>query len=252
MFRLDGKVALVTGAGRGIGKGIALMLAKQGAHVVLVDLDGKSARKAAEEVRGFDRTVLAFQADVAEHRRAKEVVGEVVKELGGLDILVNNAGIAEPTPFLELDEARWDRVMAVHLKGAFNYCHAALPFMLERKWGRIINISSANAKTGGGPPALSRTAYAAAKAGMLGLTRGLAREAAPFVTVNAICPGFVETDLVRAVITGEKGAAALQAIPLGRFGRPGDIASTVLFLASEEAGYITGEVMDVNGGFYID
>lgn len=252
MFRLDGKVALITGAGWGIGKGIALMFAKQGADVVIVDLDGETAQKVAEEARGFDRRTLAVQADVALYGRAKEVVEEVIKELGSLDILVNNAGIAEPTPFLELDEARWDRVIAVHLKGAFNYCHAALPFMLERRWGRIISISSANAKTGGGPPALSRTAYAAAKAGMLGLTRGLAREAAPFITVNAICPGFVDTGLVRAVTSGEKGVAALQAIPLGRFGRPEDIASAILFLASEEAGYITGEVMDVNGGFYID
>ena len=246
-------VAIVTGAGRGIGRAIAAALADDGYRPVVVDLDGDAADASARWLaeRGADGA-LAFQADVRSFDRAREVVGEVLARLGRVDALVNNAGISQSKAFVELTEDDWDRTIGVHLKGAFNWSHAVAPGMLERRAGRIVCISSVNAKTGGAFPAVSKTAYAAAKAGMLGLVRGLARELAPHVTVNAVCPGLVETELTASMWAGPRGAEAIDAIPAGRVGQPEDIANAVAFLASAKAGYITGEVVDVNGGLYVD
>ncbi len=252
MFELNGRVALVTGGGRGIGRAIALTLARQGADVAAVDLEGGRADAVAAEVRALGRKAIAHACDVADHRAAATAVEATVRGLGALHILVNNAGIGQPSHFHELTEAEWDRVLGVHLKGAFNFAKAAVPAMQAAGWSRIVSISSMNAKYGGGPYSLSRTAYAAAKAGILGLARGLAKELAPTITSNAICPGLTDTDLSRAVTHGDRAPAILAAIPMGRFGRPEDIAAAVAFLVSEEAGYITGEVMDVNGGQYVD
>ena len=249
---LAGRVAVVTGGGRGIGRAIALGLGDRGATVAVVDLDPALAERVAGEIRDRGGSALAFQADVSDYGRAHEVAAEVAERAGPIDILVNNAGISQPKSFLDLSEEDWDRTIGIHLKGAFNWSHAVLPYMLRRQWGRIISMSSMVAKHGGAYPAVSKTCYAAAKAGILGLTRGLAREAAPYVTVNAICPGVIDTGMATSIVSGEQGRLTLSLIPRGRLGTPDDVANVVAFLASPAADYITGEAIDVNGGVYID
>lgn len=249
----DAPVAIVTGAGRGIGRAIATHLARDGCRIVAVDLAGDSAERAARDIAedtGVD--ALSYAADVAEFGRAHEVVGDVITQLGRVDVLVNNAGLPERSPFLEITEGAWDRTIAVHLKGSFNWCHAVAPSMVEHGFGRIICISSLSAKVGVLPRSRVRTAYAAAKAGMLGLVRGLAVELAPHVTVNAICPGRIETEMTADGLHGPLHEQILADIPAHRLGAPDDIAATVAFLSSASAGYITGEVIDINGGLYID
>jgi len=246
-------VAVVTGGGRGIGQAIGRVLAADGFHVAVVDLDGERAGAAARELTASGAPeAVGYQADVREYARARQVVDELLARFGRVDALVNNAGVPSPRPFQELTEADWDLIIGVHLKGSFNWSHCVAPSMLAAGWGRIVCISSMNAKTGGAFPALSKTAYAAAKAGMLGLIRGLARDLAPAVTANAICPGLIRTELAAPMLDGAVGEAAVNAIPAGRIGTPEDIADAVGFLVSERASYITGEALDVNGGVYID
>ena len=165
---------------------------------------------------------------------------------------MNNAGITQPKDFLSLTEEDWDLTLGIHLKGAFNWSQAALPAMIANRWGRIVNMSSMVGKHGGAYPAVSKSAYAAAKAGLIGLTHGLAREAAPYVTVNAICPGVIETRLSKTITDEATLQRTLALIPLARLGQPDDIAKAAAFFASDEACYITGEIIDVNGGVYID
>ena len=245
-------VAIVTGGGRGIGRAIGEALAADGFRIAVVDLNGETADATARELRGSGPDAVAYQADGREYARAQAVVADLLGRFGRVDALVNNAGITSPRPFQELTEEDWDLVVGVHLKGSFNWSHAVAPHMLAAGWGRIICISSMNAKTGGAFPAVSKTAYAAAKAGMLGLIRGLARDLAPAVTANAICPGLIRTELTASMWAGPQGAAALAAIPAGRVGLPEDIANAVAFLVSEKASYISGEALDVNGALYID
>ena len=245
--------AIVTGGARGIGRSVATTLAADGFRVVIVDRDGDTAEETAA-LLGAQPSVeaIAYQADVRDYARAREVVGEVLERFGRVDVLVNNAGIAQPKPFLELSEAEWDETIGIHLKGSFNWAHAAAAPMVRAGHGRIVCISSVNAKTGGVFPAVSKTAYAAAKAGILGLVRGLARELAPGITVNAICPGLVETELTAAHWQGPLREQTIAEVPAGRVGQPADIADAVAFLVSDRASYITGEALDVNGGLYID
>jgi 3-oxoacyl-[acyl-carrier protein] reductase len=249
----EAPLAIVTGAGRGIGQAIARALAGDGFRVAAVDVDGQSAEATAGMLASEGAPEpTAFQADVRDYERAQAIVGEVLGRFKRVDALVNNAGIAQPKAFVELTEAEWDFTIGVHLKGSFNWSHAVAPAMLERRSGRIVCISSVNAKTGGVFPAVSKTAYAAAKAGILGLVRGLARELAPDVTVNAICPGLIETQLTAVHWVGPLRDRTLAEIPAARIGQPADIANAVAFLVSERASYITGEALDVNGGLYID
>jgi len=249
---VGGRVAIVTGGGRGIGRQICLTFAARGAAPVVVDVDLEIAQRVADEASALGIKAMFFQADVRSYDQAREIAATVAAQMGRIDILVNNAGITQPKPFLELSEADWDSTIGVHLKGCFNWSQAVLPYMLRNQWGRIVSMSSMVAKHGGAFPAASKTAYAAAKAGILGLTRGLAREAAPFVTVNAISPGVIDTGMARSFLTPEKMNLALGQIPLGRLGTPADIANMVVFLASDAAAYITGEEIDINGGVYID
>lgn len=249
---LEDRVAVVTGGARGIGRAIAEVLARHGADVAVVDVSDPAAT--AEAISGQGRRALGFKADVASFADAQTITAEVIERLGAVDILVNNAGVSQPKSILELTEAEWDRTVAINLKSSFNWCKAVAGQMLQRGRGRIVIVSSMSAKHGGGTGAgaVSKACYAATKAGLLGLTRGLAKELAPEVTVNAICPGVIETAMAGPLVGGPEASSLRASIPLKRFGRPEDIAHATLFLVSPWADYVTGEVVDVNGGIYID
>jgi 3-oxoacyl-[acyl-carrier protein] reductase len=244
---LEGRVALVTGGAQGIGKTIALKLASDGADVALVDVDLESAEATAREVEALGRKAAAFKGDVTNIEEAKEIVKKVVEELGSLDILVNNAGITRDGLMLRMKEADWDLVMSVNLKGAFNYTQAAVKVMSKARYGRIINIASIVGLTGN----VGQANYSASKAGLIGLTKTVAQEfAARNITSNAIAPGFIETAMTEA-LSEEVRTELASRIPMKRLGSVDDVASGVLFLSSEEASYITGHVLSINGGMYM-
>jgi NAD(P)-dependent dehydrogenase (short-subunit alcohol dehydrogenase family) len=252
MFTLEGRVAIVTGAGspRGIGRSIALALAQQGASVVVCDMDREGAANVAEEIQNADGTAIALQVNVTSDEQIQSIVKTTVEKFRKIDILVNNAGITQPIKVLDTTEADWDRIIAVNLKGTFLFSKAVLPTMLNNRFGRIINMSSVSGKRGGG--VFGGAHYSAAKAGILGFSKALAREVAPDVTVNSIAPGMVATDIRGGVESPEKQKEMSIDIPCQRLGTPQDIAAVVCFLASEEAGYITGEDIDINGGSHMD
>ena len=244
---LEGRVALVTGASQGIGKAIALELAKAGATVALAARnEGKLAEvKASIEAAGGKAE--AFALDVSSEEAIKATAKETVAKLGTVHILVNNAGVTRDGLILRMKSADWDDVLTTNLKGAFLLTQALLQPMMKVRWGRIINISSVNGELG----APGQANYAASKAGLIGLTKSLAREfASRNITVNAVAPGFIETDMTHA-LTDDQKSAMLSAVPLGRAGTVADIAAAVRFLAGEEASYITGHTLDVNGGLYM-
>ena len=242
---LDGKVALVTGASRGIGKSIALRLAKEGCHVAVnYHTSEDAAMEVLKEVQGSQRRSLAVQADVASSQQVETMVALVEGDLGPVDILVNNAGIHKHHKSWEMSVEDWDRIIGVNLTGAYLTSRLLGPKMAERGWGRIVNISSIVADIGSDHEAH----YTASKAGMHGLTKSLALELSPKgVTVNAVAPGWIRTDMT-ADTTPEEWDEALAEIPLGRIGEPEEIASVVAYLASPEASYVTGQVLHVNGG----
>jgi len=247
-MKLAGKVALVTGAGRGIGRAIALALAGEGADVAVNDIEEASAKGVAGEVKALGRRALALPADVADYGQVQRMVSRIWDEFSRLDILVNNAAILSTVSFRELSEAEWDRVMAVDLKGVFNCCRAVVEGMIAQGGGRIINIASIAGKRGGG--FLGNAAYSAAKAGVIGFSKALARELASYsITVNVVAPGLTETPMT-AWAPSEVKARIVAQIPLRRPAQPREIAEAVLFLAS--AAYITGEVLDVDGGVTMD
>lgn len=243
---LSGRVALVTGAAKGTGLAIAHELARAGASVAVNDLDHQALHDAAGLIDGFAGKVLTVAGDVTDSVTVKDMVSTVSDELGAVDVLVNNAGVLRPTRVVDIPEAEWDHVVAVNLKGTFLCSQAVLPSMLARGWGRIVNLSSTagkNVSTVGGAH------YTAAKAGILGLTRHLASEVAEAgVTVNAVCPGLIDTDMVRSTITPEAIRDYAQSFPIQRLGQPEEVAALVAFLASERAAYITGASLDINGG----
>lgn len=245
IFSLENRVAVVTGASRGIGRAIALTFAARGAKVVV---NYRSASDAAEEVAETIRTqggeAAVFQADVSDFQQAQALIAFAVETFGKIDILVNNAGITRDTLIMMMSEEDWDTVHRVNLKGTFNCSKAAVRRMMRKRYGRIINITSVAGQMGNA----GQTNYSASKAGQIGFTKALAREvAARNITVNAIAAGYIETD-IWADVPDEAKAAALSIIPLGRKGRPEEIAFAALFLASEEAGYITGQILGVDGG----
>jgi len=244
-----GRVAIVTGGARGIGAAIGWAFAREGARVALADVDPEAAREAAANLPEPGGPGLAVAVDVADRAAVQGMAGRVGAEWGRIDILVNNAGICPLTSFEEIEEAEWDRVLAVNLKGAFLCSQAVVGWMKAQHYGRIINISSVAGKMGG---VMVGAHYAASKAGLLALTWCLARTYASYgITVNAIAPATVDTDLTRAW-PEEMRENLARSIPLGRLGRPEDVAAAAVFLASEEASFITGEVLDVNGGFLMD
>jgi 3-oxoacyl-[acyl-carrier protein] reductase len=243
MDDLSSKVALVTGASRGIGRAIAVALAQAGADIAINFLNrAEEAETAAQEVRRCGRHADVFQADVSTASDVQRLIRGIEEQFGGIDILVNNAGIANPRRIEDITEDDWDRTIAVNLKSCFLTTQAALPGMRARRWGRIVNVSSVAAQTGGvvGPH------YAASKAGMLGLTRSYAqRLAKEGITVNAIAPALVETEMVTA-----NPNARPDPIPVGRYGLPFEVAQVAVMLALN--GYITGQTINVNGGWYMN
>jgi 3-oxoacyl-[acyl-carrier protein] reductase len=239
---LEGKVALVTGAGRGIGLAVARELGREGCRVAALDL----SRGALGELVGSWSygELLPLAADVADSSQVEGAVGNVLDRWSRVDILVNNAGIYLVKPLSEMREEEWDRVVAVNLKGVFNCCRSVLPAMKKARWGRIINASSFAAKI----PALGACAYAASKAGVLAFSRVLAGEVGPYnITVNCYIPGTIATEMT-AGARAEWGDSLLGTLALRRWGEPEDVARAVLFLASEAAGYITGASLEISGG----
>lgn len=243
-------VALVTGGARGIGRACAKALAGAGFDIALVDLLGPELDRTAGEIRNVGRAVTTFQADVSSFADAQTIVQKIVAEFGRIDVLVNNAGHSMPKGILEIIEDEFDRTIAVNLKSCFNYIRAVAPVMQAQGGGRIVSMSSLNAYSGGVTAAVSRFAYAAAKAGIVGMTKALAKELGPLILVNAICPGVIETELGNT-LTRERGAELAQAgIALQRMGKPEDVAQLVLFLANSKPCFITGQALIVDGFQY--
>lgn len=242
---LAGKVALVTGASRGIGKAIAFKLAREGAKVIINYNGSKEKAEAVKsEIEAAGGQAEVYQCDVSDYTACETFIQTVIKEEGSLDILVNNAGITKDGLLMKMSEEDFDKVLDTNLKGAFNTIRFASRQMLRQKGGRIINMSSVVGVSGNA----GQANYAASKAGVIGLTKAAARElASRGITVNAIAPGFIETDMTDVLSDKVKEASEAQ-IPLGHFGKPEDVAAAAAFLASEEAGYITGQVLHVDGG----
>ncbi len=246
-LQLKNRIAIVTGAGHGIGRAIALRLAKAGAKLVVGDLNVETARKTVAEIETSGGQAVAQEVDVAQRSSAIELVEKAMLTFGGLDILVNNAGIYPNASIIDITEAEWDLVQAVNLKGTFLCSQAAAKRMIKQAHGVIINIASIDAKT----RTTGNAHYAAAKAGVISFTRTMACEMAPYgIRVNAVCPGWILTDPVKARTS--RWRKVVEDIPVHRLGNPEDVAEAVLFLVSDVAGYITGEVLDVNGGMLMD
>ena len=243
-MNLDGQIAIVTGGAQGIGKAIVQVLIQSGADVVVADMNLDRARETVSELEVSGRRLMAVGVNVAESKQVTEMVDRVVKEWGRLDILVNNAGITRDGLLLRMSEEDWNRVMDVNLKGTFHCTKAVLPFMIRQRRGRIVNIASIVGAMGNA----GQANYAASKAAVIGFTKSAAREyASRGITVNAVAPGFIDTALTQN-LSQEVRDLLLKQIPLARLGTAMDVAYAVRFLISEEAGYITGQVIHVNGG----
>ncbi len=247
-FGLEGRAAIVTGARQGIGKAIALGLAAEGVDVAIVDvIDDEHSADVAAAIEDKGARALTLAADVTRHDLAAEVVTRVTDAFGRLDIVVCNAGITRDGVVWKLSEAHWDAVLDVNLKGAFNYNQAASKVLIDRRWGRIVNIASINGLRG----KFGQSNYAASKGGMIAMSKSLARELGKFnITVNVVAPGMVLTEMMGKV-PAEFTRAALDETVLGRFADPEDVADLVVFLCSDRARHITGEVVKVDGGQYI-
>jgi 3-oxoacyl-[acyl-carrier protein] reductase len=248
-MKFAGKVALVTGAARGIGEAIALTLAREGADVVVTDVDLEGAQRVAQEIEGLGRKAKAVQADVSQREAVQRLVSEAVSLFGKVDILVNNAGIIRRGTFLEHEPQDWEKVLSVNLGGTFNCAKEVVPLMIKQGGGKIINISSVVGKMG---DIASAPSYGTSKGAINTFTKSLARELAPYgINVNAVAPHAIETDMSREW-SEEKRRQIVEAIPLKRLGKPEEVAEVVAFLASDGAGFITGQILDVNGGYLMD
>jgi 3-oxoacyl-[acyl-carrier protein] reductase len=245
---LDGKIALVTGASRGIGRAIALELASAGADLILNYASSEAAvREVEKEIEALGRQCLPIQADVGSSEEVERMVSRAIETFGRIDVLVNNAGITKDGLAMRMKPEDWNLVLQINLTGAFYATQQVLPAMVKQRSGRIINIASVVGQAGNP----GQANYVASKAGIIGLTKALAQEVASrSITVNAVAPGFIETDMT-AVLPQEVRDKMLTAIPLKRMGRPEDVAAAVRFLASDDAQYITGHVINVNGGMYM-
>ena len=246
-MQLEGKRVLITGAAQGIGKSIALLMAKEGADLAISDINLELAINTAKEVESLGRKAVAIEGNVADSKSADEMVSKVVQDLGGIDVLVNNAGITRDTLLMRMKDEDWDAVINVNLKGTFNCTRSAVKCMSKQRSGKIINIASIVGLMGN----VGQANYAASKAGVIGLTKTAAREyAARGININAVAPGFIATAMTDAIPEKAKDELTAQ-IPMGKLGSSDDVANAVLFLASEASSYITGQVISVNGGMYM-
>lgn len=243
---LRGRVAVITGAGQGMGRSVAEALAARNAALVVSDVRQDAAEELAKKFRAAGASCISVPADVSKAVDVTRLMAAARKEFGAVHILINNAGVLRPTPVVDISEEEWDFVLDVNLKGTFLCTRAALPSMIEAKWGRIVNFSSTagkNVSTIGGAH------YTAAKAGILGLTRHTAKEVAALgITVNSVCPGLIETEMVRTTISADRIAAYARIFPAQRLGQSWEVATLVAFLCSDRAAYITGASLDINGG----
>jgi len=247
-MKLEGKKAIVTGGSRGIGRAIALMYAKEGADILVnYHSNDAAAKDTVAEIEKLGRKAVAVAADVADYTSAQNMVEECVKQLGGIDIVVNNAGVSKPSMLLKMKEEDWDAIINIHLKAAFNTTQAAGRHMKEQKSGKIINVIS----TAGIFGTVGQINYASAKAGIIGFTKSASRELGRYgVNVNVICPGITKTEMTGKLQTDEKLKKIYEGrIQLGRFAEPEEIAPAFVFLASDDASYITGQVLGVDGGY---
>ena len=243
--RLSNQVAIVTGAGQGMGAAMAKLIAEEGGQVVVSDINQEKASVIADEISETETQALAIRADVTREKDVQAMVETTIEHYGTISILVNNAGILYPTRIEQITRAEWDRVLEVNLTGTFLCSQAVLKTMKKNRYGRIVNMSSS---AGRSVSTLGGAHYTAAKAGVLGLSRALAKEVAPFgITVNAICPGLIDTEMAQAECTPERISAYEASFPIPRLGRPDEVAQLMLFLATDSA-YITGASIDINGG----
>ena len=244
--RLSNRVGIVTGAGQGIGRIIANLLAENGAKVAVNDVNMELVEKVVNEINLHNSVAIGIKADVSNSDEVRAMVDEVVQEFGTVDILINNAGVLRPTKFEQIDEKEWDLVIDVNLKGTFLCSKRVIPIMKKNGKGKIVNISSSAGKS---VSTLGGAHYTASKAGVLGLTRHLANEVAGYgINVNAICPGLIDTEMVRKNCSSELIKKYGESFPISRLGTPVEVAELVLFLVSDESSYITGSSIDINGG----
>ena len=243
---IAGRVAIITGAGQGMGRAVAVRLSAGGASVLVNDVRSDAAERTAAAITSAGGECMTVVGDVTSGHDVSRMVDTALERWGGVHILVNNAGILRPTPVIDIDEGEWDLVISVNLKGTYLCSKAVVPAMRQAGWGRIVNFSSTagkNVSTVGGAH------YTAAKAGVLGFTRHLAKEEAGFgITVNAVCPGLIDTEMVRTTIDEARTKAYADGFPIPRLGEPEEVAELVAFLASDRAAYITGASLDINGG----